>query len=39
MNRQHYTTTHPVREACKNIALAVTLGIIGAMLFAEWAMT
>ncbi len=36
-HRQHYqTTTSRWREACKNIGLAVTLGIIGAMLIADW---
>ena len=35
-HRQHYQTTHPVCEACKNIALAVTLGLIAAMLIDAW---
>ena len=37
MRRQHYTTTPSrFREACENIALAVLLGIIAAMILDSW---
>ena len=36
MNRSNYPTAHPVRELCRDIALAVVIGLIAAMVLSEW---
>ena len=36
MNRSRYPTAHPVRELCRNIALAVFIGLVGAMVLDSW---
>ena len=36
MNRSNYPTAHPVRELFRNVALAVFIGLVGAMVLSEW---
>ena len=36
MNRSRYPTTHPVRELFRNVALAVFIGPVGAMVLDSW---
>ena len=36
MNRSNYPTEHPLRELFLNIALAVFIGVVGAMAIDLW---
>ena len=36
MNRSNHPTAHPLRELFRNIALAVFIGVVGAMVLDSW---